>query len=112
MWISEPSQCLTPRGGGRLLAAGHLRQDSRQKPSGAALALLRLCRCNLALAFRPSIMFINSALKRVLQGKYTFADGLEYDEEKWRYCDGYDRRFYTEICSGFKPPGTKLCLRS
>lgn len=66
------------------------------------------CRCNLPLASRPSIMFINSALKRVLQGKYTFADGLEYDEEKWRYCDGYDRRFYTEIRSGFKPPGTKL----
>ncbi|KAM4889866.1 LOW QUALITY PROTEIN: MORN repeat-containing protein 5 [Sylvia borin] len=41
----------------------------------------------------------------VTQGKFTFADGLEHDEEKWRYCDGYDRRFYTEICSGFKPPG-------
>ncbi|NXY05857.1 MORN5 protein, partial [Pteruthius melanotis] len=40
-----------------------------------------------------------------VQGKFTFADGLEYDEEKWHYCDGYDRRFYTEICSGFKPPG-------
>ncbi|NWR51215.1 MORN5 protein, partial [Regulus satrapa] len=39
------------------------------------------------------------------QGKYVFADGLEYDEEKWHYCDGYDRRFYTEISSGFKPPG-------
>ncbi|NXS33081.1 MORN5 protein, partial [Pomatostomus ruficeps] len=39
------------------------------------------------------------------QGKYVFADGLEYDQEKWQYCDGYDRRFYTEICSGFKPPG-------
>ncbi|XP_009074398.1 PREDICTED: MORN repeat-containing protein 5 [Acanthisitta chloris] len=39
------------------------------------------------------------------QGKYVFADGLEYDDKKWNYCDGYDRRFYTEICSGFKPPG-------
>ncbi|NWS87809.1 MORN5 protein, partial [Toxostoma redivivum] len=39
------------------------------------------------------------------QMRYTFADGLEYDEEKWHYCDGYDRRFYTEICFGFKPPG-------
>lgn len=81
-------------------------------PAKAELALLGLCRCNLALAFRPSIMFINSALKLVLQGKFTFADGLEYDEEKWHYCDGYDRRFYTEICSGFKPPGTELRLRS
>lgn len=111
-WISEPSRCLTPRGGGRLLVAGHHGRDSRQKPSGAALALLRPCRCYLAFAFRPSITFMNSALKRVLQMKYTFADGLEYDEEKWHYCDGYDRRFYTEICSGFKPPGTKLPLRS
>ncbi|XP_005055875.1 PREDICTED: MORN repeat-containing protein 5 [Ficedula albicollis] len=42
---------------------------------------------------------------RPTQGKYTFTDGLEFDEEKWPYCDGYDRRFYTEICLGFKPPG-------
>ncbi|XP_069729667.1 MORN repeat-containing protein 5 isoform X1 [Phaenicophaeus curvirostris] len=40
------------------------------------------------------------------QGKYTFADGLEYRDEKWHYCDGYDRRFYTEICFGLKPAGT------
>lgn len=41
----------------------------------------------------------------VVEGKYTFADGLEYDEENWEYCDGYDRRFYTEICFGLKPAG-------
>ncbi|XP_056395381.1 MORN repeat-containing protein 5 [Hyla sarda] len=40
-----------------------------------------------------------------LEGKYTFADGLEYEKEKWHYCDGYDRRFYTEICNGLKPAG-------
>ncbi|XP_025905320.1 MORN repeat-containing protein 5, partial [Nothoprocta perdicaria] len=40
-----------------------------------------------------------------LQGKYTFADGLEYRDKNWHYCDGYDRRFYTEICSGLKPAG-------
>ncbi|XP_071430507.1 MORN repeat-containing protein 5 isoform X2 [Pithys albifrons albifrons] len=39
------------------------------------------------------------------QGKLIFADGLEYEEKEWHYCDGYDRRFYTEIRSGFKPPG-------
>ncbi|GAB0198536.1 MORN repeat-containing protein 5 [Grus japonensis] len=39
------------------------------------------------------------------QGKYTFADGLKYKDKKWHYCDGYDRRFYTEICSGLKPAG-------
>lgn len=40
-----------------------------------------------------------------IEGKYTFADGLGYDEENWEYCDGYDRRFYTEICHGLKPAG-------
>ena len=40
-----------------------------------------------------------------LQGKYTFADGLDYKEEDWEYCDGYDRRFYTETCNGLKPAG-------
>ncbi|XP_071621810.1 MORN repeat-containing protein 5 [Heliangelus exortis] len=39
------------------------------------------------------------------KGEYTFADGLEYKDKKWHYCDGYDRRFYTEICSGLKPAG-------
>ncbi|XP_053138195.1 MORN repeat-containing protein 5 [Hemicordylus capensis] len=39
------------------------------------------------------------------EGKYTFADGLEYKDKKWHYCDGYDRRFYTEICKGLKPAG-------
>ena len=34
-----------------------------------------------------------------------FVDGLEYEEENWQYCDGYDRRFYTEICDGIKPAG-------
>ncbi|XP_074067751.1 MORN repeat-containing protein 5 isoform X2 [Macrotis lagotis] len=42
---------------------------------------------------------------RIIKGNYTFADGLKYDEEKWHYCDGYDRRFYTEICEGLKPAG-------
>ncbi|XP_041368546.1 MORN repeat-containing protein 5-like [Gigantopelta aegis] len=41
----------------------------------------------------------------VVKGKYKFADGLEYDEDNWEYCDGYDRRFYTEICKGLKPAG-------
>ncbi|CAI9601283.1 unnamed protein product [Staurois parvus] len=40
-----------------------------------------------------------------LEGKYTFADGLQFEKEKWPYCDGYDRRFYTEICHGLKPAG-------
>ncbi|XP_072487934.1 MORN repeat-containing protein 5 isoform X2 [Notamacropus eugenii] len=42
---------------------------------------------------------------RIVKGKYTFADGLKYKEKKWHYCDGYDRRFYTEICEGLKPAG-------
>lgn len=41
----------------------------------------------------------------VIKGRYTFADGLQYDAENWHYCDSYDRRFYTEICYGLKPSG-------
>ncbi|XP_051541399.1 MORN repeat-containing protein 5 [Myxocyprinus asiaticus] len=39
------------------------------------------------------------------QGKYTFSDGLEYRETDWDYCDGNDRRFYSERCNGLKPAG-------
>ncbi|XP_070781198.1 MORN repeat-containing protein 5 [Enoplosus armatus] len=39
------------------------------------------------------------------QGSFTFADGLQYQEEDWDYCDGYDRRFYRERCSGLRPAG-------
>ncbi|KAJ7986913.1 hypothetical protein DPEC_G00333320 [Dallia pectoralis] len=39
------------------------------------------------------------------QGKYVFSDGLEYLDKDWDYCDGYDRRFYTERCNGLKPAG-------
>lgn len=40
------------------------------------------------------------------QGKYTFADGLQYEDRHWHYCDSYDRRFFTEICYGLKPSGS------
>ena len=49
------------------------------------------------------IIKLNTLL--VHQGKYIFADGLEFDDTNWLYCDGYDRRFYTEICDGLKPAG-------
>jgi len=39
------------------------------------------------------------------QGVYTFSDGLNFEEEDWDYCDGYDRRYYTEIKDGLKPAG-------
>ena len=39
------------------------------------------------------------------QGKYTFSDGLEYQEKDWEFCDSYDRQFYTERCNGLKPAG-------
>ncbi|XP_066507461.1 MORN repeat-containing protein 5 [Hoplias malabaricus] len=39
------------------------------------------------------------------QGHYTFSDGLQYQDTDWDYCDGYDRRFYTERCNGLKPAG-------
>ncbi|XP_054896404.1 MORN repeat-containing protein 5 isoform X1 [Poeciliopsis prolifica] len=39
------------------------------------------------------------------EGTFIFPDGLEYRDKHWDYCDGYDRRFYTERCYGFIPPG-------
>lgn len=42
-------------------------------------------------------------------GEYTFKDGLKYEEDEWQYCDGLDRRFYSEICNGIKPAGIFAC---
>ncbi|XP_030291757.1 MORN repeat-containing protein 5 isoform X1 [Sparus aurata] len=39
------------------------------------------------------------------EGSLTFADGLQYQEKDWDYCDGYDRRFYSERCNGLRPAG-------
>ncbi|XP_075256262.1 MORN repeat-containing protein 5-like [Convolutriloba macropyga] len=39
------------------------------------------------------------------KGTYIFADGLKFEERDWDYCDGFDRRFYTEVCNGLKPAG-------
>lgn len=44
------------------------------------------------------------------QGKYIFVDGLEYDLEDWEYCDGYDRRFYIEMCNGLKLVGIYMYM--
>lgn len=38
-------------------------------------------------------------------GQYTFRDGLQYQEDEWKYCDGVDRRFWTEVCEEIKPAG-------
>ncbi|XP_022244485.1 MORN repeat-containing protein 5-like [Limulus polyphemus] len=38
-------------------------------------------------------------------GCFTFADGLQYSEENWTYCQYPDRRFWSEICNGLKPAG-------
>jgi len=37
-----------------------------------------------------------------------FADGLEFKERDWGYCDGFDRRFFDEIVGGLKPAGKYL----
>ncbi|KAI3362391.1 hypothetical protein L3Q82_012693, partial [Scortum barcoo] len=42
---------------------------------------------------------------RAKQGSFTFADGLQYQEKDWDYCDGYDKRFYSERCNGLRPAG-------
>jgi len=43
-----------------------------------------------------------------IQGKYTFADGLVYQEVDWKYCTTEDRRFYSEILNGLRPAGVSL----
>ncbi|XP_035989829.1 MORN repeat-containing protein 5 [Fundulus heteroclitus] len=39
------------------------------------------------------------------QGSLTFADGLQYQDQNWDYCNAYDRRFYSERYYGFRPQG-------
>ena len=38
-------------------------------------------------------------------GQYTFSDGLQCEEMDWKYCDGIDRRFWTEVCQEIQPAG-------
>ena len=38
-------------------------------------------------------------------GRYTFGDGLSYDETDWAYCTAADRRFHTEHKADIKPAG-------
>ncbi|MED6250627.1 MORN repeat-containing protein 5 [Ataeniobius toweri] len=38
-------------------------------------------------------------------GSFTFADGLQYQDNNWDYCNAYDRRFHSERSNGFRPPG-------
>ena len=45
------------------------------------------------------------AMERQSGGAYTFSDGLMFCEQEWPYCDGFDRRFYSEACNGLKPAG-------
>ncbi|EFN81637.1 MORN repeat-containing protein 5 [Harpegnathos saltator] len=35
--------------------------------------------------------------------RYTFADGLTYEEDEWNYCKFPDRRFYKCIVNGLRP---------
>ena len=41
----------------------------------------------------------------LIQGTYTFSDGLVFGEGDWDYCDEDDRRFYTERIAGIPPAG-------
>jgi len=38
-------------------------------------------------------------------GKYTFGDGLGYQEKDWKYCTPEDRRYRTEREDGIRPAG-------
>uniref|UniRef100_A0A3Q2QNR7 MORN repeat-containing protein 5 n=1 Tax=Fundulus heteroclitus TaxID=8078 RepID=A0A3Q2QNR7_FUNHE len=46
------------------------------------------------------------------QGSLTFADGLQYQDQNWDYCNAYDRRFYSERYYGFRPQGWSLSICS
>lgn len=101
-------------GGGRYRALWHRgvpAEVPRSPGLGGGWGALALGPCPPRL-FCPPPVSSRAPLCLCWQGKYTFADGLEYQDEKWHYCDGYDRRFYTEICSGLKPAGTKPRLWS
>lgn len=44
----------------------------------------------------------------VVNGEYAFKDGLLYEEGqggKWKYCNGEDRRFFSETIEGLRPAG-------
>ncbi|XP_024869504.1 MORN repeat-containing protein 5 isoform X2 [Temnothorax curvispinosus] len=45
---------------------------------------------------------------RMVQRRYTFADGLAYRENGWDYCVYPDRRFYKCMVNGLKPAGEVL----
>ncbi|XP_077257784.1 MORN repeat-containing protein 5 isoform X3 [Temnothorax americanus] len=45
---------------------------------------------------------------RMVQRRYTFADGLVYRENGWDYCVYPDRRFYKCMVNGLKPAGEIL----
>ncbi|KAI8613009.1 hypothetical protein BC830DRAFT_1134273 [Chytriomyces sp. MP71] len=38
---------------------------------------------------------------RAVEGKFTFKDGLVYEQEDWGYCTPADRRFFHEKVHGF-----------
>jgi hypothetical protein len=40
-----------------------------------------------------------------VKGSYTFKDGLQYNDEQWKYCTKKERRFYSETIEGIKPSG-------
>ncbi|XP_020288448.1 MORN repeat-containing protein 5-like isoform X2 [Pseudomyrmex gracilis] len=40
---------------------------------------------------------------KLVEKRYTFADGLSYQEDGWDYCKPPDRRFYNCILNGLRP---------
>ncbi|KAJ3187848.1 MORN repeat-containing protein 5 [Gaertneriomyces sp. JEL0708] len=52
--------------------------------------------------------FGHVSLLGVIQGKYTFKDGLEFSPQDWDYCTDSDRRYYSERVNGFQPGDPQL----
>lgn len=54
------------------------------------------------------VISINIIVQQEVNGKFTFADELEFEREDWGYCVGPDRRFHSEkdrTGRGIRPAG-------
>ena len=56
--------------------------------------------CSILLIYFP-----NWEIELLWYPDWIFRFIFKFEEKDWDYCDGFDRRFYTEICHGLQPAG-------
>lgn len=80
------------------------------KAVGAGMAQVSPGRDTRSGRSSPTLSVSSHALSHstLLQGQYTFADGLRFEEGGWPYCNEEDRRFYQERVNGIPPAGASL----